>query len=215
MWNRRINVARYVGPRCRQCRREGIKLYLKGERCYTIKCGVERRGYPPGDHGQMRRKMSNYGIQLREKQKLRKIYGLNELQFKNYFRRAEHQKGVSGENFLRILERRLDNVIFRLGFCSSRSQARMFVRHGHVLVNGRKVDIPSFLVRAGEVVQVCEKSKNIPALIHSIEVSKGRRIPSWLELNMEKMEGKIIGLPVREDIDAPINEQLIVEFYSK
>jgi len=209
-------VARYVGPRCRLCRREGVKLFLKGERCYTAKCAVERRNFPPGDHGQGRRaKISNYGIQLREKQKLRRMYGLNEKQFKNYFNRAEKQKGVSGDNFLRLLERRLDNVIYRLGLSASRSLARQVVRHGHVTVNGHKVDIPSYIVRIGEVIQVREKSRNNAMLVESLEISKGRRIPQWLEMDAEKMEGKVIALPSREEIDTQINEQLIVEFYSK
>jgi len=209
-------VARYVGPRCRLCRREGVKLFLKGERCYTAKCGVERRNFPPGDHGQGRRsKISNYGIQLREKQKLRRMYGLNEKQFKNYFNKAEKQKGVSGDNFLRLLERRLDNVIYRLGLSVSRSLARQVVRHGHVMINGHKVDIPSYIVRIGEVIQVREKSRNDVMLVESLEISKGRRIPPWLEMDAEKMEGKIVALPSREEIDTQINEQLIVEFYSK
>ncbi len=209
-------MARYVGPRCRLCRREGVKLFLKGERCYTAKCGVERRNFPPGDHGQGRRsKISNYGIQLREKQKLRRMYGLNEKQFKNYFNKAEKQKGVSGDNFLRLLERRLDNVIYRLGLSVSRSLARQVVRHGHVMINGHKVDIPSYIVRIGEVIQVREKSRNDVMLVESLEISKGRRIPPWLEMDAEKMEGKIVALPSREEIDTQINEQLIVEFYSK
>jgi small subunit ribosomal protein S4 len=193
-----------------------MKLYLKGERCYTTKCGIERRSYPPGDHGQKRHsKLSNYGIQLREKQKLRRIYGLNERQFKNYFDKAEHLPGVSGENFLRILERRLDNVIFRLGLSTSRSQARQFVRHGHVMVNGRKVNVPSYLVKAGEVVSVREKSKANSSVVESVEVMKGRKLPTWLEMDIVKMEGRIVALPTREEIDTQINEQLIVEFYSK
>lgn len=208
-------MSRYVGPRCRQCRREGTKLFLKGDRCYTTKCGIERRNYPPGDHGQMRRKMSNYGIQLREKQKLRKIYGLNERQFKNYFNKAERQQGVSGENFLRILERRLDNVIFRMGITSSRSQARLFVRHGHILVNEKKVNIPSYLVKTGEVIKVKEKSKTVTTLLETVEASKGRKLPGWLDVDSQKMEGRVVALPTREDIDTQINEQLIVEFYSK
>jgi small subunit ribosomal protein S4 len=192
-----------------------MKLYLKGERCYTTKCGIERRSYPPGDHGQRRTKLSNYGIQLREKQKLRRIYGLNEKQFKNYFNKAERLPGVSGENFLRILERRLDNVIFRLGLSTSRSQARQLVRHGHVTVNGRKVNVPSYLVKAGEVVAVREKSRTNSSVVESVEVMKGRKMPGWLEMNIEKMEARIVALPTREEIDTQINEQLIVEFYSK
>ncbi|MDQ7823206.1 MAG: 30S ribosomal protein S4 [Candidatus Eremiobacteraeota bacterium] len=209
-------MARYVGPVCRLCRREGTKLYLKGDRCYNdSKCAVIKRAVPPGQHGQMRRKLSNYGIQLREKQKLRRIYGLNERQFKNYFTRAERQKGVSGENFLRILERRLDNVIFRLGLSDSRSEARQFVRHGHVDINGHKVNIPSYQVKIGEIVAVREKSRSKPFVQESIEQSKSKKVPVWLELNYEKAEGRIISLPTRQEIDTQINEQLIVEFYSK
>lgn len=208
-------MARYTGPRCRLCRREGLKLYLKGTKCFTTKCGIEKRNYPPGEHGQMRRKLSNYAIQLREKQKLRKIYRLNERQFKNYFNKAERMPGVSGENFLKILETRLDNVIFRLGFCTSRDQARQLVRHGHVLVNERKVNIPSYIVKIGDKVAVREKSKSISTLVESVEVGKGRTLPPWLVIDLEKLEGKIMSLPIRSEIDTQINEQLIVEFYSK
>lgn len=208
-------MARYVGPVCRLCRREGSKLFLKGERCYTAKCAIEKRNYPPGQHGQQRKKLSNYGVQLREKQKLRRIYGLNEQQFRNYYRKAELQKGAPGENFLRLLERRLDNIIYRLGFCESRSEARQFVRHGHVVVDNRKVNIPSYLIKVGENVTVKGKSKTKPFVQENVEAGKGRKAPSWLEVDYENVVGKVVALPAREDIDTQVDEQLVVEFYSK
>jgi small subunit ribosomal protein S4 len=192
-----------------------VKLFLKGQRCFSTKCGIERRNYPPGEHGQMRRKLSNYAVQLREKQKLRRIYGLNERQFKNYFDKAERMPGISGENFLKILETRLDNVVFRMGLTTSRNAARQFVRHGHVIVNGRKVNVPSYIVRVGEVITVKEKIKTNTFLTESIDQGKGRATPPWLELNLEKFEAKIVAIPTRGEIDVQINEQLIVEFYSK
>lgn len=190
-------------------------MYLKGQRCYSTKCAVERRNFPPGEHGQMRRKLSNYAIQLREKQKLRRIYGLHEQQFRNYFHRAERMPGISGENFLKILETRLDNVVFRMGMSTSRKGARQVVRHGHVLVNGRKVNIPSYIVRIGEVIEVKEKSKANVFITESVDQSKGRTSPPWLELDLEKLQARIVSLPTRVEIDTQINEQLIVEFYSK
>lgn len=208
-------MARYTGPSCRVCRREGLKLYLKGDRCYTDKCAINRRGYAPGQHGQGRRKLSEYGIQLREKQKARRTYGVLERQFKKYFEMAERQKGVTGENLLRILESRLDNVVYRMGFASSRAEARQLVRHGHFEVNGRKVNIPSYLTKTGDVVTVREKSRGNDRIKELVEAAEQRNIPRWIQVDYEKMEGKIIDLPSREDIDIPIEEHLIVELYSR
>jgi small subunit ribosomal protein S4 len=209
-------VARYIGPVCRLCRREGVKLFLKGERCYTPKCALEKKNYAPGQHGQQqRRKLSNYGVQLREKQKLRRIYGLNEQQFLNYFTKAASQKGATGENFLVLLERRLDNVIFRLGLASSRSAARQIVRHGHVTVDGQKVNIPSYQVRVGQVVSLKDKSKAKQYFVDMAENAKNKTAPKWLEADYEKVGGKVVSLPAREDIDTQVDELLVVEFYSK
>jgi small subunit ribosomal protein S4 len=209
-------VARYIGPVCRLCRREGVKLFLKGERCYTPKCALEKKNYAPGQHGQQqRRKLSNYGVQLREKQKLRRIYGLNEQQFLNYFTKAASQKGATGENFLVLLERRLDNVIFRLGLASSRSAARQIVRHGHVTVDGQKVNIPSYQVRVGQVVSLKDKSKTKQYFVDMAENAKNKTAPKWLEADYEKVGGKVVSLPAREDIDTQVDELLVVEFYSK
>jgi len=219
-------LARYNGPVCRLCRREGEKLFLKGERCFTPKCAVERRAYPPGQHGQGRKKVSQFGIQLRQKQKLRRIYGINERQFRNYFEKAEKQKGVVGENFLRILERRLDNIVYRMGFAGSRAAARQIVAHGHVRVNGRKVDIASFLVRPGDEVALKQKSKEdknaekykafLANVQSGLENKRSRSLPSWLEIDAENYRGKVLALPAREEIEgASVNEQLVVEFYSR
>jgi len=219
-------VARYTGPVCRLCRREGEKLFLKGDRCLTPKCAIERRGYPPGQHGQGRKKISQYGIQLRQKQKLRRIYGIGERQFRNYFARAEKQKGVVGENFLKILERRLDNIVYRLGFTTSRSSARQLVSHGHIHVNGRKVDVPSYLVRLGDEVELKVKTrqeeKNIQkyktflaGLLACLESARTRTVPQWLEVDVEHYRGKLLALPSREEIPTQVNEQLVVEFYSR
>ena len=210
-------MGRYLGPRCRLCRREGMKLFLKGERCYTDKCSFERRSYPPGQHGQaqVRAKMSDYGIRLREKQKVKRMYGLSEKQFRRYFDEADRLKGLTGTNLLVLLERRLDNVVYRLGFASSRRQARQLVRHGHILVNGRKVNIPSFLVKVGDVIEVREKSRQNPFVKESLEGVARRGVPQWLELDPDGFKGVIQALPVREDITLPIQEQLIVEFYSR
>lgn len=209
-------MARYTGPRCRLCRREGIKLYLKGERCYTTRCAVERRSYAPGIHGQKRRaKQSEYGLQLREKQKTRRLYGVLETQFRNYFTRAEREKGVTGENLLRLLERRLDNVVYRLGLALSRAEARQLVRHGHFAVNGRKVNIPSFIVRVGDSVAIREKSRESVRLIELLERAAEKTVPPWLELDPEKHGGHVIGIPTREQIDVPVQEHLIVELYSR
>jgi len=209
-------MANYSGPVCRLCRREDMKLFLKGDRCYTDKCGYERRAYAPGQHGQARRrKISNYGSQLREKQKVKRIYGLAERQFRGYYHKAIRMKGVAGENLLQLLERRLDNVIYRLGLATSRPQARQLVRHGHFLVNGRKVDIPSYSVRVGEVLTVRQTSKEAPAILHAIEEVKGRGIPEWLAFDAAGLSGRVVSLPTREQINLPVQEQLIVELYSK
>ena len=209
-------MAVYHDARCRLCRREGMKLFLKGARCFTDKCALERRGYAPGEHGKSRRaKETNYGQQLREKQRARRIYGLLESQFRHYFEQAAVAKGVTGEALLQMLERRLDNVAFRLGFAPSRSAARQLVRHGHLQVNGRKVDIPSYLVRAGDAVAVREKSRQLGVITGALEARKGQGTPEWLELSGEQMSGRVLNIPTRQSIPVPINEQLIVELYSK
>ncbi|MFC1859153.1 30S ribosomal protein S4 [Thermodesulfobacteriota bacterium] len=209
-------MSRYTGSVCRLCRRENLKLFLKGDRCYSDKCAFDRRSYAPGQHGQRRRgKVSDYGIQLREKQKVKRMYGLSEKQFRLFFKRADRQKGITGTNLLVFLERRLDNVVYRLGFVNSRSQGRHFVRHNHFLVNGKKASIPSFLIKVGDVVEVREKSHNIQALGDSLEAVVRRGVPQWLELERENMKGTIKGFPVREDLTMPVQEQFIVELYSK
>src|SRR5262245_7831730 len=209
-------MAVYHDARCRLCRREGGKLFLKGSRCFTDKCAIERRGYAPGEHGKSRRvKETNYGQQLREKQKARRIYGLLERQFRHYFSKAAVTKGVTGEALLQMLERRLDNVVFRLGFAPSRSAARQLVRHGHFQVNNRNVDIPSYLVGAGDEVQVRERSRKLAVVLTSMEARKGQGVPEWMELSPEKMSGRVLNIPTRQAIPVPINEQLIVELYSK
>ncbi|MGQ9456607.1 MAG: 30S ribosomal protein S4 [Armatimonadota bacterium] len=204
-------------PVCRMCRREGVKLYLKGEKCYSRKCPVERRPYPPGQHGQMRmqRKLSDYAVQLREKQKMRRIYGVRERQFRRYVREAVRRPGVTGENLLQLLEMRLDNVVYRLGFASSRAQARQFVSHGHILVNGKKVNIPSYQVRPGDTVEVAEKARDIPPIVAAVEAAGGRALPSWLELDVNEMRGKVLAVPTRDEIDTDVQESIIVEFYSR
>lgn len=209
-------MARHTGSVCKLCRREGLKLFLKGDRCFSPKCAIEKRNYPPGEHGQRRRvKLTDYGLQLREKQKMKRIYGLLERQFRNYFHMAERQKGVTGEILLRLLERRLDNVVYRLGFSTSRAEARQLVRHGHFLVNGRRVDIPSYLVRPGDQIQVPQKSRELLAIKAALEGAKKRGLTSWLELDSEAMRGLVRGLPAREDIVIPVQEQLVVALYSK
>ncbi len=208
-------MARYTGPRCRLCRREGTKLFLKGDRCFTDKCAFERRSYAPGQHGQARVKVSDYGIRLREKQRVRRMYGIQEAQFRRYFDWADRQKGVTGTNLLVFLERRLDNVVYRLGFAESRFQARQLVTHGHFLVNGRKVNIPSFLTRVGDVIEVAEKSRDIVPIKSALEAVARRGIPEWLDLESDAFKGTVKALPEREHITMPIQEQLIVEFYSK
>ena len=210
-------MARYTGAVCKLCRREGTKLFLKGDRCYSNKCSIERKDSLPGKNAKTTRikKLSTYGIRLREKQKLRKYYGLLEKQFKNYFQKAERKKGITGENLLELLERRLDNVVFRLGITKSKAQARQLILHSHILVNGKKVNIPSYQVKKDDVIELREKSKKIQTIIDSLDAIVRRGIPQWLEINKEKFKGEVLGVPVREDITLPIQEQLIVELYSK
>ncbi|MCL2083945.1 MAG: 30S ribosomal protein S4 [Oscillospiraceae bacterium] len=208
-------MARYTDAVCRQCRREGQKLFLKGDRCYTDKCGVQRRQYAPGQHGQGRKKPSEYAMQLREKQKARRFYGVLESQFEKYFEMANKQKGVTGENLLRLLETRLDNVVYRLGYAMSRREARQMVGHGHFTVNGRKVNIPSYLVKAGDVIDMRSASKSKERFRNTLEGNAARPLPRWLEINRDSFEAKIVSLPDREDIDLPVEEHLIVELYSK
>lgn len=212
-------MAKYTGPVCRLCRREGVKLFLKGERCYTDKCAFAKRGFAPGQHGQgqARKKVSEYGTQLREKQKTRRVYGILENQFRTYFGKADRQKGITGENLLVLLERRLDNVVFRLGFAASRTQARQLVRHGHFLINGKKVDIPSYLVRANDVIEVTETSKDSALIKEIAESLANKTLPAWLEraAGEQVMNGKVLRYPTREEIDTPVQEHFIVELYSR
>ncbi|MCX5746555.1 MAG: 30S ribosomal protein S4 [Proteobacteria bacterium] len=209
-------MARYTGAVCRLCRREDMKLFLKGERCYTDKCGYERRSYPPGQHGQSRRrKRSNYGEQLREKQKVKRIYGIAERQFRGYYYKAVRAKGVSSHILIQLLERRLDNVVYRMGFASDHSEARQLVRHGHFTINGKKVDIPSYLVRARDVIAVKEPSQKMARINESLAAVDRRGIPQWIELDKDNFRGAIKQLPSREDVTLPIREQLIIELYSK
>ena len=208
-------MARYIGPVCRLCRREGMKLFLKGDRCFKDKCAIERRNYPPGQHGRRRSKLLGYGIQLREKQKVKRIYGLLEGQFRLTFARAERRKGITGANLLEELERRLDNVVYALGFAASRAQARQLVRHGHFTVNGKKVDIPSFSVKPGDVVAVRQSSRKNASIAHALEEVKGRGVPEWLLFDAEGLSARINSVPTREQINLPVQEQLIVELYSK
>ena len=208
-------MARYRESVCRLCRREGIKLFLKGDRCYSDKCAFERREYAPGDHGQGRKKTSDYGVQLREKQKLKRIYGLLEQQFRSYFQKADRQKGITGTNLLVFLERRLDNMVFRMGFANSRTEARQLVRHNHFTVNGNKVNIPSYLIKAGDVIQVREGSKKIVRIQEAIDTVARRGVPQWLELDKDNFKGTVKMLPAREDLTMPVEEQLVVELYSK
>jgi len=208
-------VARYAGSVCRLCRREGTKLFLKGDRCYSDKCSVERRNYAPGQHGQRRSKFSPFAVQLREKQKVRRMYGLLEKQFRGYFEKADRQRGVTGENLLTLLERRLDNMVYRLGFASSRNEARMLVRQNHFLVNKKRVNIPSYLTNPGDMIEVKEKSRNVTRIQEAVEAVARRGVPSWLELDKNRFVGTIKALPMREELTMPIQEQLIVELYSK
>ncbi|UCE04077.1 MAG: 30S ribosomal protein S4 [Candidatus Latescibacterota bacterium] len=211
-------MARYVDAVCKMCRREGIKLFLKGDRCYTEKCAIDRRAYPPGEHGQARRrprKMSEYGMQLREKQKLRRVYGVLERQFRHYFARANRMEGITGERLLQLLERRLDNVVYRMGFAPSRPAARQLIRHGHIRVRGRKVNIPSFRVKPGDVITVREKSRQLPVVQDALKGAEMRPKAPYVEVDRAKLEGTFLTLPSRVDIPMPVEEQLIVELYSK
>lgn len=209
-------MARYTGSVCRLCRRENMKLFLKGDRCFSDKCAFDRRGYPPGQHGERRgRKISDYGIQLREKQKVKRMYGLTEKQFRLFFQRAHRQKGITGTNLLVLLERRLDNLVYRMGFVNSRTQGRHFVRHNHFTVNGKKVNIPSYLIKPGDVVEVREKSRKIQTISDALDAVVRRGVPQWIDLEKDVFKGTVKGLPVREDLTMPIQEQLIVELYTK
>jgi small subunit ribosomal protein S4 len=209
-------LANYTGSDCRICRRENVKLFLKGDRCYSDKCAFDRRSYPPGEHGERRgRKISDYGIQLREKQKIKRIYGLSEKQFHLFFERADRQKGITGANLLTALERRLDNVVYRLGFASSRAQARQMVQHSHFLVNGKKATIPSLQVKVGDAVEVRERSRKIQLIQDSLDAVVRRGVPQWLDLEKDNLKGVVKSLPVREDLTMPMQEQLVVELYSK
>ena len=208
-------MARYIESACRLCRRENLKLMLKGDRCFSDKCALERRPYPPGQHGQARKKITDYGIQLREKQKVKRIYGMLERQFRVFYQRAAAQKGNTGENLLVMLERRMDNMIFRMGFAATRSESRQLVRHGHMRVNGKKVTIPSMLIKAGDVVTLRERSKKNPKLAANLESAERRGFPGWIEVNRTDMKGTLKAYPAREEITMPMQEQLVVELYSK
>lgn len=208
-------MARYTEASCRLCRREGEKLFLKGERCYTNKCAIARRAYAPGQHGQQKKKLSEYGIQLREKQKARRFYGILESQFRKYFDMAVTRKGITGENLLQILESRLDNVVFRLGLATTRAEARQLVRHGHFRVNGKKVNIPSYLLKVGDVIEATDKYKSSPKASAVRDIAGSRVITPWLEYDADSFRGKVVSVPTREQIDLPIREHLIVELYSK
>ena len=208
-------MARYTGSVCRLCRREGAKLFLKGDRCFSEKCSVDRRAYPPGQHGQGRPRFSDFGVQLREKQKVKRMYGLLEKQFETTMKAASRMKGRAGENLLILLERRLDNVVFRLGFATSRAEARQLVRHGHFLVNGRKATVPSMLLKPGSLVTVRERSQQVTRIAGALEALEGRSVPQWLEIDKDNFAGSVKQMPVREDITLPIEEQLIVELYSR
>ena len=208
-------MARYTDAVCRLCRREGTKLFLKGDRCFSPKCGIERRAYPPGQHGQGRARFSDYGVQLREKQKVKRMYGLLEKQFESTMKKASRMKGRSGENLLILLERRFDNVVFRMGLATSRAEARQLVRHGHFLVDGRKAATPSMLLKPGSKISVREKSRKVARIAGALETLEGRSLPKWVEIDKDKFEGEVKALPTREDITLPIQEQLIVELYSR
>jgi small subunit ribosomal protein S4 len=209
-------MARYVDPVCRLCRREGMKLFLKGERCYTDKCAIERRNYAPGQHGQgRRRKVSEYAVQLREKQRLKRMYGLLEKQFRRYFTMAERSREITGEALLKLLERRLDNMVYRFGMARSRAEARQLVRHSHFTVNGHRVDIPSYLTKAGDVIAVSEASRSKETFKRAVELSERRGVPTWLELDAQNFSGKVLKIPDREELTIPVNERLVVELYSK
>ena len=208
-------MARHIDPVCKLCRREGMKLFLKGDRCFSQKCAIEKRNYPPGIHGQRRSKPSEYGLQLREKQKMKRIYGVLETQFRTYFEMAERQKGITGENLVRLLEQRLDNVVHRLGFAASRAQARTLVQHGHFRLNGRRVTIPSVLLRAGDVLEAQPRSRELDVIKAALEGAKKRRVPSWLALDAANFKGTVVTLPSKEEMAIPVQEQLVVALYSK
>ena len=208
-------MARNLDPKCRQCRREGEKLFLKGDKCFTDKCAIERRNYPPGQHGQKNSRLSGYGVQLREKQKLRRIYGLLERQFRNTYQDADQQKGVTGENLLQALESRLDNITYKMGFGASRSEARQIVRHNAILVNGKRVNIPSYQLRPGDIVEVAAKAKEHLRIKAALEATSGRGYPEWLEVDVAALKGTYKSLPQRSDLPSTINESLVVELYSK
>ncbi len=208
-------MARHTGSVCRLCRAEGLKLFLKGDRCYSDRCAFDRRGYGPGAHGQSRKKQTDYSVQLREKQKLKRMYGILEKQFRGYFEKADQQKGITGTNLLVFLERRLDNMVYRLGFANSRNEARQLVLHNHFLVNGKKVNIPSYLVDVGDQIQVKEKSRNLNRIVEAIGTVARRGVPEWLEMNRESFSGSVKRFPAREELTMPVQEQLVVELYSK
>lgn len=208
-------MAQVTDSACRVCRREMTKLFLKGDRCYTDKCAIDRRGYPPGQHGQARSKQSNYGVQLREKQKIRRMYGIHEKQFRKYFHEAERRKGVAGTNLLLILEQRLDNMVYRSGFSSSRNEARQFIVHGHIAVNGKRVTLPSYQLKMGDVISVVEKSRENSRVTICMDAVERRGLPAWIELNKSTFSATIKGIPTREDLTMPLQEQLVVELYSK
>ncbi|HEY5113655.1 MAG TPA: 30S ribosomal protein S4 [Coriobacteriia bacterium] len=208
-------MARYTGADCRLCRREGVKLFLKGDRCYSDKCGVERRPFPPGQAGKKRPRDSEYRVQLREKQKAKRSYGVLEKQFRTYYELASRQQGKSGENLLKLLETRLDNVVYRLGFAASRDEARQTVRHNHIAVNGKRVNIPSYRVRPGDTIEVAEKARDLTVIKAALISSARVEVPAWLQVDAEKLQGKVLALPTRDQIDMPVREQLIVELYSK
>ncbi len=208
-------MARYTGASCKLCRREGQKLFLKGERCYGGKCALSRRAYAPGQHGQAKKKLSEYGVQLREKQKAKRFYGILESQFRGYFETADSKKGITGEVLLQLLESRLDNVVYRMGFGSTRAEARQLVTHGHFTVNGKRVNIPSYQTKVGEAIEVCEGSRKSVRFKEILDITGSKVVPKWIEVDQENLKGKIVALPAREDIDLPVQEHLIVELYSK
>lgn len=208
-------MSRHTESVCKLCRREMTKLFLKGDRCYTDKCAIDRRAYPPGQHGQNQSKSSNYALQLREKQKIRRLYGIQEKQFRNYFQEADRLKGVTGSNLLVLLERRLDNITYRMGFANSRAQSRQLIRHGHILVNGNKIDIPSYSVENGDVITLRQKSREVQKVIQALDAVERRGVPAWLELNRTELTGVVKSIPTREDLAMPLQEQLVVEFYSR
>lgn len=208
-------MSRHTESVCKLCRREMTKLFLKGDRCYTDKCAIDRRAYPPGQHGQNQSKSSNYALQLREKQKIRRLYGIHEKQFRNYFQEADRLKGVTGSNLLVLLERRLDNITYRMGFANSRAQSRQLIRHGHILVNGNKIDIPSYSVENGDVITLRQKSREVQKVIQALDAVERRGVPAWLELNRTELTGVVKSIPTREDLAMPLQEQLVVEFYSR